>query len=138
MKLRSGKVLKQPLPAVLKEKLDSNLKKFKELLTNNEDFAKELIQLISFSSYFAETRCVIHERIKEVFDDNDIKVQENVDALLAICGSLLRLITQNDSVYRNYHIQSNYHNIIQEKMLEAFDIDVSLTGTIDQNDNIEI
>ena len=124
MKLRSGKILKYELPFQVEKKLNHTIANFKILLANNEDFAKELIQLIALADNFRTTRGAMVEMIDMVFG-------HNID-LLRESGSLLSLVTGINLVYRNYHIQPKYHDIIQEKMLEAFDMDISLTGVVDQ------
>lgn len=125
MKLRSGKVL---LPPVISRELDSSLIALKTLLADDQEFVKELIQLISCAPSIS-ANATISTRIREAFPN--VELSEGLGDLLAASGSLLRLLTGYGHIYKENHIQPIYHDIIQQKMLEAFDIDISLSGADD-------
>ena len=82
------------------------------------------------------TRFEITDMIDEKFFY--LSLSEGKSSLFATSGTLLMLIAGDEPVYRNYHIQPNYHDMIQEKILEAFDLDISLSGAINQESNIEV
>ena len=69
MKLRSGKIL---LPQIIREELNKSLKDLKALLTNNEEFAQELVKLIAFAPSI-ETRFKISDMIRRAFHDVELE-----------------------------------------------------------------
>ena len=127
MKLRSGKVVKQPLPSALEKKLNEDLETLKELLVNNEDFAKELITTIA-TALSDTQRIAINHMIRDAFNDNTHETQEGVQNLLITSSSLLRLVIGNHSVYSDYNIEPIFHDAIEQCLLDTFDI--SLIGAI--------
>lgn len=127
MKLRSGKIVKQPLPIILEKKLNEDLQTLKELLANNEEFAKELIQLISLAPGI-NARIAMSDMIRELVGDRDVELHEFLSDLLATSGSLLMLVTGYNEVYQENHILPIFHDDIQARMLGAYDIDASFIG----------
>lgn len=128
MKLRSGKIIKQPLPKVLEEKLNEDLSDFKALLANNEELAKELIKIIAIA-HNIDSRHEIMELIEETF--KGINIKNSKFELLETCGSLLTLIVGSNDIYANENIFPLYHDTLQQTMFENFDIDSSLLGNIE-------
>jgi hypothetical protein len=102
--------------------LNSSLEKFKELLTNNEECAKELIKIIAEASN-TEAAYRISNIIRNTF--SDVEFVDEVNALLSTSGTLLTLILGNSSIYQQHNIRPVFHDIIQEKILSAFDIDLA-------------
>ena len=47
----------------------------------------------------------------------------------ATAGSLMRLVLGNDSISRENKIEPIYHDIIQQKILRAFNLDTSVITT---------
>jgi hypothetical protein len=121
MKLRSGKVL---LPYVIEKELHTNVKVLKELLANNEEFAKELIKVIAEATHI-QTGCTITEMIDATF--KDVGINDGRADLLGAAGSLLRLVIgYSYTLYEANNINPEYHDIIQQRLLDEFD--VSLAG----------
>ena len=124
MKLRSGKVIKQPLPKVLEEKLNEDLSDFKALLANNEHFAKELIKIIATAPSI-DRRIQVSDRIDKAFQNVPIEERHNIVDLQEISMSLLMITTGEDKIYRDNNINFNlFHDLIEERVLNNFNIEV--------------
>ncbi len=132
MKLRSGKIVKQPLPTILEKKLNEDLQTLKELLANNEEFAKELITTITTAPSGGHY-IVINQMIREQFKEMEQEEAESFQELLTTANLLLSLIIGNNSVYQEYNIEPIYHDNIQAIMEDTF-----LIGLTNQLDNMEI
>jgi hypothetical protein len=124
MKLRSGKIVKQPLPKVLEKKLNEDLADFKALLANNEEFAKELIKIIAIAPSI-DRRIQISDKIDKAFQNVPVEGRHNIVDLQEISMSLLMITTGEDEIYRDNNINFDlFHDLIEEKVLNDFNIEV--------------
>jgi hypothetical protein len=106
----------QVLPSVVEEKLISDLENFKKLLVDNEEFAKELITAIATAPSDGH-RIIVNKLIRDEFKEITKEEEYSLNDLLSTSGSLLRLVTGSDSVYKEYNIEPIYHDTIQIMML---------------------
>jgi hypothetical protein len=140
MKLRSGKIIgKKELPEVLqkelRQELNDNIREFKELLVDNQDFAKKLIKFIVFVGI--ENRYEMSDMIRNNINSLDITMP-----LLGVSGSLLTLVNGYGGVFLRGNIKyqdfidSGMCTKIQNEILDSFDI--SLTGNQVIQDDMDI
>jgi hypothetical protein len=109
MKLRSGKIIKQPLPKVLEEKLNEDLSDLKALLANNEELAKELIKRKRLNDSWRNDRLVRRNLLNGQPDPNTLTNHERtfIDDMLGDMGQhyTQQSIPVTNAIFKQEEIQ---------------------------------
>lgn len=98
MKLRSGKVLPEPvlkLPENIESTLQIKLHNFKEAFAEKPQHAKEMLEIISWATSW-DIRFYIRSKMEEGYDRND---PGKTGPLYSVAGDLASLLINNPKYY---------------------------------------
>lgn len=120
MKLRSGKIVKQPLllvleeklPEALHDKLSDNLNNLLVILENNKSFYNVLINNITKMNDIDDFD-PIKSMIEEEYDNPRLDIRD----LLKTTGNIALLYIGDHHFYEKYNIENNYKELIKVELL---------------------